>query len=418
VPRRHVRLNYGDESLFEFEIDSDRLVAAPSAPRPNSQFKSELLAALRRPVDFPSVEQAVIPGDRVTLALDRYTPGSATLVAGIWEILAPRGLDPDRFVVIQPATRMASDLPDPRAELPEGIRELVPWVLHDPTQRDRCVYLAATATGERIYLAREVVDADFLMAVGSIAFDPLMGYRGTNSVFYPGLSSADAMLRTHGQGHLELGPDEVRPLREMVDEVGWLLGNPFSVQVIPAASQGVSRVLAGVCEPVFSEGKKLLAEQWLVEVDERPDVVIAAIDHAVGPHAWEQLGAAVEVARSLVARGGKIVILSDLNAELSQGLELIRSGQSARDAFRPLRKQAPPDLICATQLAAAADWASIYLLSGLSDDVVDELFLTPVSNETEVRRLLNDESRCLFLESAQFAYGAVRATRTHNGRET
>lgn len=415
MPRRHVRLRYGNENQFEFEIDSDRLVAAPSAPRHNGRFQAELLAALRRPVDFPSVEQAVIPGDRVTLALDRYTPASASLIAGIWEILSPRGLDPERFVVIQPATRMNSNLPDPRTELPDEIRERVPWVLHDPTQRDRCVYLATTASGERIYLAREVVDADFLIAVGTIAFDPLMGYRGTNSVFYPGLSSADAMLRTHGQGHLELGPDEVRPLRELVDEIGWLLGNPFSVQVIPAVSQGVSRVLAGVCEPVFAQGKKLLVEQWLVEVDERPDIVIAAIDHESGPHAWEQLGAAVEVARSLVARGGKIVILSDLNVELSQGLELIRSGQSARDAIRPLRKQAPPDLICATQLAAAADWARIYLLSGLSDDVVDELFLTPVSNESEVRRLLNDESRCLFLEAAQFAYGAVRAARTHNG---
>ncbi len=414
---RHVRLKYGNDSQFEIEIDSDRLVATPSAPRPTRQLKTELLDALRRPIDFPSVEQAVIPGDRVTLALDRHTPGAATLVAGIWEVLAPRGLEPEKFVVIQPATRLASDLPDPRTELPEEIRAQVPWVLHDPSRKDRCVYLAATASGERIYLAREVADADFLISIGPIAFDPLMGYRGTNSVFYPGLSSADAMLRTHGQGHLELGPDDVRPLREMVDEIGWLLGNPFTVQVIPSASGGVSRVLAGVCEPVFTQGKKLVAEQWLVEVDERPDVVVAGIDHATGPHAWEQLGAAVEVARSVVARGGKIVILSDLNAELSQGLELIRSGQSARDAIRPLRKQAPPDLLCATQLAAAADWARIYLLSGLSDDVVDELFLSPVSNEAEVHRLLSDESRCLFLESAQFAYATVRAARTHNRRE-
>jgi nickel-dependent lactate racemase len=414
VPSRLVRLSYGDEGRFEMEIDSDRLVACPSAPRPNSRFQTDLQAALRRPIDFPSVDQAVIPGDRVTLALERHTPGGAMLVAEIWEILAPRGLEPEQFKIVQPATRMASALPDPRSELPEEIRERVPWILHDPTRRDRCVYLAATASGERIYLAREVVDADFLMSVGTIAFDPLMGYRGTNSVFYPGLSSAEAMTRTHGQGHLELGPEEVRPLREIVDEIGWLLGNPFTVQVIPAASKGVSHVLAGVCDPVFAQGKKLLTEEWLVEVDERPEIVVAAIDHEAGPHAWEQLGAAVEVARSIVARGGKIVILSDLNAELSQGLELIRSGQSARDAIRPLRKQAPPDLICATQLAAAADWARIYLLSGLSDEVVDELFLTPLSNETEVRRLLVGESRCLFLEAAQYAYAALRA-QTHNG---
>ena len=194
-----------------------------------------------------------------------------------------------------------------------------------------------------------------------------------------------------------------------MDEVGWLLGNPFTVQVIPAAAHGVSKVLAGDCGAVFAQGKQLLTQQWFVEIEERPEVVIAAIDNDSGLHAWEQLGAALETARGLVARGGKIVILSDMKAELSQGLELIRASETARDAIRPLRKQAPPDLVCATQLAAAADWARIYLLSQMSDDVVDELFLTPVSNETEVRRLLKEDGRCLFLEAAQFAYGTVRA---------
>jgi nickel-dependent lactate racemase len=409
VARRHIELHYGRAGRFELEIDSHRLVATTSAPRPNLGYKEELLAALKRPVHFPSVEQAVIPDDRVTVALDSHTPGSASLVAGIWNVLSTRAIDPSRFVVIQPATRVASNGPDPRSELPAAVRDRVTWKRHDPTKKDACVYLASTASGERIYLARDVVDADFLISVGPIGFDPLMGYRGTNSVFYPGLSSADAMNRAHGQGHLELGPDEVRPLRELVDEIGWLLGNPFTIQVIPAASRGVSRVLAGVCDSVLAQGKKLLSEQWLVQVDERPEVVIAAIDDDGGPHGWEQLGAAVEVARNLVARGGKIVVLSELQAGLSQGLELIRSSQTARDALRPLRNQAPPDMVCATQLASAADWARVYLLSELPDEVVDELFLQPVSNQTEIHRLLGDDSRCLFLEAAEFVHGSVRA---------
>jgi nickel-dependent lactate racemase len=406
---KHVVLPYGNDQRFECDIDGDRLVGEHAAPRPNSHYKEELLAALRAPVEFPSIEQAVIPGDRVTLALDRYTPGAAGLVAGIWEALSRRDIEPDKFTVIQPASRLESQLPDPRGELPEDIRSHVRWIVHDPARKDACVYLASTASGDRVYIARDVVDADFLISAGPIAFDPLIGYRGTNSVFYPGLSSTEAMQRTVGQGHHELGPDESRPLREVIDEIGWLLGNPFTVQVIPAATGGVSRVLAGVCEPVFKAGKKLLVKGWHVEVGERPDIVIAGIDHENGLHVWEQLGAAAEVGRSLVARGGKIVILSDLAADLPEGLEMIRSSENARDAIRPLRKQAPPDLVCATQLASAADWARIYLLSGLADDVVDELFLTPVSNETEVRRLLTDDSRCLFLEAAQFVHGTVRA---------
>jgi hypothetical protein len=100
VASKHVVLSYGNDHRFEYEIDSDRLVAEHLAPRPNSQFKEELLAALRAPIDYPSVDQAVIPGDRVTLALDRHTPGAAGLVAGIWEVLAPRGVEAEKFTVI------------------------------------------------------------------------------------------------------------------------------------------------------------------------------------------------------------------------------------------------------------------------------------------------------------------------------
>jgi nickel-dependent lactate racemase len=330
-------------------------------------------------------------------------------VAAIWNALLPRQIDPERFVVIQPASRLQAELVDPRAELDDDVRSRVTWKIHDPARRESVAYLASSATGERIYLAREVVEADVLVSAGSIQFDPLMGYRGTNSVFYPGLSSAEAMTRLHGQGHVELGPDESRPLRELVDEVGWLLGNPFSVQVIPSAGGGVSRVLAGACEPVLAEGKRLLSREWRLQLEERPDVVIAAIDDGAGAHGWEVLGAALDVARSLVARGGRIVILSDLDAELPQGLEMIRESASARDAIQPLRKQAPPDLVCATQLAAAADWARVHLLSGLSSETVDELFLIPLADQSEVRRLLNDQSRCVFLEGAQFAHGSVNA---------
>src|SRR5690606_25531369 len=143
--------------------------------------------------------------------------------------------------------------------------------------RDASMYLASTATGERVYLAKDVVDADFLITAGALAFDPVIGYRGTNSVLYPGLSMQEAMDRSLGQGHIEIGVDDPRPLRELIDEVGWLLGNPFSVQVIPAARHGASHVLAGVSDSVLAEGKKRLAGALAVQVENRPDVVVAAI---------------------------------------------------------------------------------------------------------------------------------------------
>lgn len=404
---RTIHLPYGDRGEFSCEIDADRVIAWPSAPEPTSHLADDLRSALEHPLDFPPLEQAVIPDDRVTLALDRDTPEAPALIAAVWRVLQRRQVRPENVTVVQPPPAARNAARDPRSELPEEVREQVVWSVHDPARERGCHYLASTAAGDRVYLAEAVVDADVVVTIGRIGFDPVIGHRGTNSVFYPGLSSSDAIERAHGQGHSELDPDDTRPLRQMIDEIGWLLGTQFSLQVIPSVRGGVAHVVAGAGESVFRHGKELLSEHWLVETDERAEIVVAAIDH--DGDGWEQLGAALETARHLVTRGGKIVILSDLDAEPGPGIELIQHCDNPRDALKPLRTQAPPDLVPATQLAQALDWADVYLLSRLNADVVEELFMVPLGSAKEVQRLVEKSpATCLFVAGAQYAYGRVR----------
>lgn len=407
---RRISLAYGGDGRFSCEIDAERIVAAPVAPEPNPHLAEDLRDALRYPLDFPPLEQAVIPDDRVVLALDRNTPEAAALVAATWRVLAQREIRPENVTILQPAALSGTPQRDPRGALPPAVRDRVNWSIHDPTVAASCCYLASTAAGDRVYLAQAVVDADVVVTIGRIGFDPVLGHRGTNSVFYPGLSSAEAVERAHGQGHSELDPDNTRPLRQIIDEIGWLLGTQFSIQVIPSTGGGAAQVLAGAGESVFRRGKELLAEHWLVEVDERAGIVVAAIDHDGDRPGWEQLGAALATARNLVARGGRIVILSDLDAEPGPGIELIQQCDNPRDALKPLRTQAPPDLLPATQLAQAVDWADVYLISGLESDLVEELFLVPLESDAEAARLIeNNPETCLFLAGAQHAHGRVRS---------
>jgi hypothetical protein len=86
----------------------------------------------------------------------------------------------------------------------------------------------------------------------------------------------------------------------------------------------------------------------------------------------------------------------------------MRTCRSAKAALQPLRKQSPPDLIAASQIAAAADWASVYLLSRLPPQLVEELFMTPLENEREVMRLISTCDGCIVLAGAQHAYTEVR----------
>jgi nickel-dependent lactate racemase len=404
-----VTLKYGRHGSFACDIDPKRIVLQHLGPEPCAGLSAKVRKALTTPLDFPSLVQLCVPGDRVVVALDRHTPCAAELIAEIWTMLESRGVDAADMQILQPAALDSVPLVDPRLGLPESQRKAMKWTVHDPTDAKRHAYLAATARGERIYLARDLVDADVVLSVGMIAYDPVLGYRGTNSVFYPGLSNTEAVTRARGEGHSELGPDDERPLRQLIDEIAWLLGTQFTMQVLPSSGGGVADVVAGAYDRTLRKGQKLLAGYWHVALDQRADVVIAAIDADSAGHGWDQVGSALATARNLVARGGKIVILSELDAEPEIGMEIIRKSQSPRSALQPIRKQAPVDMIPSTQFAMAADWARVYLVSKLPVGMVDELFMVPVENDRELGRLLAGDDTCVILGSAQHTYGVVRA---------
>jgi hypothetical protein len=94
-------------------------------------------------------------------------------------------------------------------------------------------------------------------------------------------------------------------------------------------------------------------------------------------------------------------VLTELNAALSEGLQLIRDSRKPRDAMRPLREQSPPDLGAATALAKAVEWANVYLLSNLDPDLVEDMFMVPLANTEEVQRLIGGEDSIAIIGSGQ-----------------
>ncbi len=363
-------------------------------------------------MDFPPLRKAIAPGDRVVIALDRHTPHAAVLVRAVWDVLERQNVRAEDLLILQPAAFVSDDLPDPRDALPAPVRSQVRWSRHDPTEKKGCAYLASTTSGQRIYLAREAIDADLLITIGPMMFDSVLGYRGTNSVLYPGLSALEDVRRAHGQGHDELGPDDVRALRQTIDEVGWLLGVQFTLQVLPSRQGGVAAVLAGSSDAVYKRGREQLATDWSLEVAERPELVVVAVDDESRGRGWELIGAALETARQVVAREGRILLLTDVREPPTGGFQMLRDSRRPRDVLRQVRREGPPDLLAVAQVARALDWANVYFLSGLADDVVEELFMIPLGNLQQVERLVDSGVTTAFIGSAHHTHVRVRPTGT------
>lgn len=412
-----ISLPFGDGQCFQCDVATEQVVAHYQAPSACADIIAEIQRAMEEPLNFPPLSQTVVSGDLVAIALDRTIPHAAPIIAAVWAQLALAGIRPDDVTIIQAADEFDSEksavknvsVIDPRSALPKDVRDVIQWVVHDPHDKDACRYLATAANDERIYVAGAVVDADAVVTIGQISFDPLLGYAGTHSLFYPELSNAETIARTRGQGQRELSPDDERSMRQLVDEVGWLVGSLFTVQCVPAANGDVATVLAGDVNAVLQEGKQLLRKFWTCQVEERPDIVVAAIENnpRANSDVWKQFGAVLNATRNLVAHDGKVLILTEMQPALGEGMQKIRHSQNRTDSLDELNAVVPHDFVVATQLLFSVDWSNVYLLSRFEESLVDDLLMTPIANTREAARLIDEHSTCVFIEAAQSVHTEI-----------
>jgi nickel-dependent lactate racemase len=396
-----IEVPFGTDAVFTASVAASRLVGQFWPPKALVDVRGSVTATVASPQEYPPLHQSLVPGDRVTVVLDRHTPRSASIIAGIWPEFERRDISPADVTILHPADVSTQSVSDPRVELPEAVRSEMQWHVHDPLVTSSCTYLSTTAAGDRIYLSRELVDADAAILVGCVEFDRLWGYRGLQSSLFPGLSTVEALRKSHGQPHDELEIDDPRPLRQQAEEIAWLLGVQFGVAVVPGAAGGVASVHAGQLEVVFRTAVERLKCDWRVSARRRPELVVVAVEEDSGPRGWDQLAHALHAARNLVVKDGRIAVLSQLSAPLGEGLELIRSSRRPSDAMKPLREQMPPDLLAATSVARAVEWANVYLVSNLEPDLVEELFMVPISGETEFQRLVSGDEPMVVIRSGQ-----------------
>ena len=396
-----ISLTFGRRGACQIQIPADNLKCQFPAPAALSSLGELLAQGLESPLNYPSLRQAVVPGDRVTLVVDRQTPQAETLVLGVWSKLEAYGVNAEDVTILVPAAITPGGNPDLRRLLPAGVREQIALKTHDPTDEKSLGYLATTTGGERIYLNQDLLNADLPILIGAVGFDSVLGYRGGGSAIYPGLSSVEAIRKSIGQGHEELAPDDARPLRQMVDEVIWLMGLQYAVQVVPAVGDGVSEIVVGQVDAAFQKACTHLKETWTLPTDARSGMVIVAVDQDANGHSWFQLGAALDVARQLVSREGRIVALTELRSDLTPGIQLLREVRSPRDALKPLRDHQPLDMVPASQIAKTLDWAGVSLLSNLPGDLVEELGMLPLDQTEELQRLVESEDSIAVVQSGQ-----------------
>jgi nickel-dependent lactate racemase len=337
------------------------------------------------------------------LALEPGVPQAAEIVAAIVKYLLAAGLDADSLAVMQTIADVDGGSGDPRRCLPEEVRKRLALHIHDPSQAGQLAYLAATEEGEPVLLNRAIVDADVVLPIGCIGNRRSPDYHGIHGVVYPTFSDRKTLTRFLAPGLLNPRAKRKKDLVKTCNDVGWLLGVNFTIQVIPGAGEDVLQVLAGEVGVVRRRGWELYREAWECSVPRRAALVVAAIEGGKNQQTWHNVGLALSVATSLVEEGGAIAVCCDLATEPGPGLRLLAESDSRQEALRHIHKERPEDALIAAQLADTLDRVTVYLLSGLEEELVERLEIAPLTEPEEVVRLTRRYPSCILLSNAVHA---------------
>src|SRR5262245_40682627 len=101
-------VDFQEESL-EFEIPSERLVAAWQGPA-GMDLAAAIPAvreALEHPRGFPAIGRVIVPGERVTIALDASIPQPRAVLEALAEVLGRAGVGPETLTVVAPSPPVA-----------------------------------------------------------------------------------------------------------------------------------------------------------------------------------------------------------------------------------------------------------------------------------------------------------------------
>jgi nickel-dependent lactate racemase len=388
-----VALDWGGQHL-NVEIATQNLVVVRRQdPAPALADPAEAVrAALESPADFPPLRRALTPDDHLGIVVDEHVPQLGRLLVPILEHIHSAGVSADAITLLcLPPTTGQTWL----EELPDEFQDARVEV-HQPGDRRKLAYLATTKHGRRIYLNRSAVDADQLILLTRRSYDPILGYGGAAGALYPGLSDEATQHEIAGHFRLEAPGHERWPVQREAAEVAWLLGAPFLIQVIQGSGDDIVHVLAGSIES-SREGERLLDARWRVTVDRPADVVVSGLRTAANTLAAEDLARAYFAAARVVRSGGRIVLLTGAAPALGPALQLLRQSEDMGPALQRMLQEKPEDLAAGFMWASAAQHAKLYLLSGLADEVAEELFVTPLERASEVQRLLSGEAACLLL---------------------
>jgi hypothetical protein len=393
-----IPIDYGADDPLVIEPGAGSILHDCRGPRGvTGDDAVRLIAAALGDADHgPPLAAHVVAGDRVVVAIAEAVPQAAAAEAAVREVLAGAGLDPGQVTVLRAGPLAIDDAVACAADA-AGRPGAAAAGRFDPAAETATAYLAADAAGKPLYLARELVDADVVLAIGAWNWNAALGGRSVEGELWPTFSRL-ATRRAFVRSLARRGRRFLPSWRDDVRDVTWQLGVGASLRLVPAAAGGLHAACFGAPADAARRARAA-ADGWRPRLDAPADVAIVSLsDPRAG---FDAVTRAVAAAACVTRPGASICVAG--RVAVGPGIVFLRWRQGAPlvPLLREAVASADPCLVAdalATRLfARALGERRVVLLSDLDESTVEDLGFGHAAKPEVVERLAHRAGRVVVL---------------------
>jgi nickel-dependent lactate racemase len=344
-------------------------------------------AAVASPVDAPPLREFLDRGQHVLVIVNdatRPTPTAVMLDAVGDELEAHDA----RFLVATGAHRAPTE---------EEYRQILGRHYdrfrgrigaHEARDENSLVDLGATRNGTPILLNRALMEADCVVAMGSVEPHYFAGYTGGRKAFLPGVAGYRTIQANHKLAldsrarSLELDDNPVS--QDMEDALRLIPGRIFTIMAVLDKHQRLASCAAGEVQSAFRHAVDAANAVFAVRLARRAEVVVSVARYPMDIDLY-QSQKAIDNGALAVADGGVLILVASCRDGVGDRayLELLGSSASPEEALRKIGEGYKLGYHKAAKIAQVAGRISIEAFSELDAATLKKAFIIKVDSLQE-----------------------------------
>lgn len=252
----------------------------PRNTPPAVDLRQKLLEALANPIGTPPLHEMAKPGLKITLIVDdntRFTPTKQIIPVVLDELNRAGIPDDDIQAVIASGTHRPMTADEKEEKYGARVMSRIPVLNHNYKDPARLVDYGTTERGTRILVNKDVIEADFRIAIGNIIPHHPTGWSAGAKAVLPGVAGEETVAQMHLLGSRDpaLGRLDT-PMRQEMEDYAEKIGLDFILNVILNREGELVGAVAGHFIGAHREGVEISKEVYGLPIPELADVVISS----------------------------------------------------------------------------------------------------------------------------------------------